>query len=187
MEWLRRILHLPEGAAGVADEVDALHGLVIGMSMAGALVVALLLLFYVVRYRRGAGRHQPGRTTPWRVEVAMVLGLGSLFVFWWVLGWNVYRRMSTPPAQALDIQVVAKQWMWKFIYPDGRESIDELVLPVDQAVRLHQTSRDVTHSLYIPAFRLKKDALPHSVTTLWAEPHSTGTYVLLCSAICCCP
>ena len=62
-------------------------------------------------------------------------------------------RAAPPPADALEIDVVAKQWMWKFQHPGGQREINELHVPAGQPVKLTMTSQDVIHSLYMPALR----------------------------------
>ena len=72
----------------------------------------------------------------------------------------LYFSEYRPPAGALEVQVVAKQWMWKFQHPDGRREINTLHVPLGQPVKLTMISEDVIHSLYVPAFRIKRDVLP---------------------------
>ena len=46
------------------------------------------------------------------------------------------------------------------------------------------TSRDVIHSFYVPAFRIKKDVLPGRYTQVWFEATKPGTYQVLCTEYC---
>ena len=69
-------------------------------------------------------------------------------------------RASDPPPGALEVHVVAKQWMWKTRYPNGAREINALHVPRGEAMRLVMTSQDVIHSFFVPAFRLKQDVLP---------------------------
>jgi cytochrome c oxidase subunit 2 len=92
--------------------------------------------------------------------------------------------MASPPANAPVIYVDAKQWMWKFAYADGRAENDTLTVPVDEPVKLVMTSRDVIHSFYVPAFRLKQDVIPGRSTTMWFKPTKTGTYPIWCAEYC---
>jgi cytochrome c oxidase subunit 2 len=96
----------------------------------------------------------------------------------------MYFGLHRPPANALEIQVVAKQWMWKFQHPGGQREINELHVPVGRPVLLTMASQDVIHSLYIPALRLKQDVVPGRYTTMWFTADSIGTYALRCAQFC---
>jgi cytochrome c oxidase subunit 2 len=75
------------------------------------------------------------------------------------------------------IQVIARQWSWEFVYPDGVRSA-ELHLPVDQPAQFELISLDVLHSFYVPAFRLKQDVIPGSVIRYRLTPTRIGRYRL---------
>ena len=83
-------------------------------------------------------------------------------------------RCTSPPADAAEVYVVGKQWMWKLQHPEGQREINELHVPVGRPVRLMMTSQDVIHSFYIPAFRMKQDVLPGRYTTIWFQPTKVG-------------
>jgi len=92
--------------------------------------------------------------------------------------------MSRAPDDAMTIQVVAKQWMWKVQHPNGRKEINELHVPLGRAVRLQMTSQDVIHSFYVPAFRIKQDVLPGRYSEEWFVPTKLGEYHLFCAEYC---
>ena len=175
----------PEQASSVAGPVDILYYALIGLSALFAVPIAGLIIYFAVKYRRGSHADRAGQIrSPLRLELAwtffpMVLALG---VFTW--GATLYFHMQRPPADAIEITVVAKQWMWKFQHPDGQREIDELHVPLGRAVKLVMTSEDVIHSLYVPAFRIKQDVLPGRYTTIWFEPTKAGEYLLLCAEYC---
>jgi len=75
------------------------------------------------------------------------------------------------------VQVIARQWSWEFVYPEGVRSA-ELHLPVDRTVQLELVSLDVLHGFYVPAFRLKQDVIPGSVITYRLTPTREGRYRL---------
>src|SRR5262249_61542536 len=87
-------------------------------------------------------------------------------------------------AEAGEMWVVARQWMWKRQYPSGRREINELPVPAGTAVKLVMTSEDVIHSFFVPAFRTKMDVLPGRYTTLWFTATEPGEYRLFCSQYC---
>lgn len=84
---------------------------------------------------------------------------------------------ADPLADIGPIDVIARQWSWEFIYPDGVRS-SELHLPVDQRVNFRLVSEDVLHSFYVPAFRLKQDIIPGSVISYSLTPTKEGRFRL---------
>ncbi len=183
--WLRLLLQLPEPGSSFARDIDRLHFSVITVAMLGALLVTLASLWFVMRYREGARRRpRPSRRQTRRVEFAFsVLALG-LFITFWVVGFRQYVALRTPPAKTLDVYVVAKQWVWKFSHPEGIDELETLTVPAGQPVRLVMTSRDVIHSFYVPAFRIKHDVLPGRYVSVWFEAVTPGRYEILCAEFC---
>lgn len=187
MELLRDLLVLPPGASTIADEIDVFHAIVIGVAMLGAVVVALMALDYLRRYR-AHGRDLTAPVPEWRMptwlEVTLIGGVSVLFLGWWLVGVRQYDRLRDPPRDSLRIYVVAKQWMFKFAYPDGRTTADVLYVPAGHPVTLVMTSRDVIHSFFVPAFRVKYDVLPDRYTMMWFQAPTPGEYPLLCAEYC---
>jgi cytochrome c oxidase subunit II len=193
-EFLRKILYLPEQQSTVARDVDGLHYFVILVTMAGATAVAVVTAYFLIKYRRSTGRGeqrlpeaepvQVSRGKYLVIEGAVVAGLLGLFLLWWVLGFRQYVRMQRPPQDSMEIYVTAKKWMWGFAYPDGGGSMGVLYVPVGRPIKLVMTSRDVIHSFYVPAFRIKQDVVPGRVTTAWFEVVSPGTYDIYCAEYC---
>ena len=184
-DLLRRLLNLPPQASTYARDVDVLHYVVITTTLLGATFVFLLAVTFLVRYRRrtpGETTVREGTSTP--QEVFIIASLLSLFLGFWVAGTLQYDQMMTPPADAMTVYVTAKQWMWKFSYADGRSSMDVLTVPDGKPVRLVMTSRDVIHSFYVPAFRMKHDVVPGRYYTAWFEAKVPGSYPIECAEYC---
>jgi cytochrome c oxidase subunit 2 len=181
------MLFLPPESSTIAQSIDHLHMFVITVTMLGSATVGLLAVGFVIRYRRRSDvpltRNQ-ARETPGRVEVAIALGLFSLFISWWVIGFMQYLRIRVAPANTYDVYVTAKQWMWKFAYPEGESAITTLYVPTRRPVKLIMTSRDVIHSFFVPDFRLKQDVIPGRYTTLWFEVNEPGKHDILCAEYC---
>jgi cytochrome c oxidase subunit 2 len=184
-ELMRKILDLPPQASTYAFDVDLLHYFVITTTMLGATFVFVLALWFLVRNRR----RYPGELTQ-RLhtsapgEVFIIGGILSIFLVFWVVGASEYAHMEHPPDDAMPVYVTAKQWMWKFAYADGRSDIDELTVPVHRPVKLVMTSRDVIHSFYVPAFRMKQDVVPGRYYTAWFEAQQTGDFTIDCAEYC---
>jgi cytochrome c oxidase subunit 2 len=186
-ELLRRILFLPPQASSVAREIDSLHYFVIITTMLGATLVTGVGAYFVVRYRAGrleTARRQAAPRLPLWMEAGATVGLFGLFFLWWMIGFAQYVRVRVAPSNALDIYVTAKQWMWKFAYPDGHHTIAAVYVPVGRPVRVIMTSRDVIHSFYVPDFRVKQDVVPGRYTTAWFSVNAAGTYQILCAELC---
>lgn len=175
----------------MARELDYLHYFVIGVTMAGATLVAMCAAYFILRYRQRPGETRPAQPSPslrapgafW-FELSVIGFLLMLFVGWWVLGFRQFVALEVPPSNALDVYVTAKQWMWTFAYPNGRTSNAVIYVPAHRPVRLLMSSRDVIHSFYVPAFRVKKDVVPGRMTSLWFEALEPGSYPVYCTEYC---
>ncbi len=186
-EVMRTLLALPEQRSTVALGIDVLHYVVISISILGAMAVSAAVAVLLLRFRRRPGGTPPAgrpRRIPAWVEGVVIGGLLAMFIVFWVVGFRQFVELRTPPANAMDVYVVGKQWMWTFAYPDGNATNSELVVPVGRPVRLLMTSRDVIHSFYVPAFRIKTDVLPGRTTAQWFEATHTGTFDVYCTEYC---
>jgi cytochrome c oxidase subunit II len=112
-----------------------------------------------------------------------IIPLG-LFLIVFVWGALIYFRVYTPPANAMNIYVIGKQWMWKVEHPGGQHEIDALHIPTGVPIQLTLISQDVFHSFSIPAFRVKREVIPGRYTTEWFEATQVGTYHLFCTQYC---
>lgn len=184
-ELYRRLLFLPEQASQYARDVDALHFTVITLTMIGAAGVFLAALFFFLKYKRRSDAEATPHVEPRTLhEVLFVGGPLLLFLALFAIGFPQYMRLSTPPEDAMDVYVQGKQWMWKFAYPGGPNSIDVLRVPAGRPVRLLITSRDVIHSFFVPALRVKQDALPGRYTQTWFNADRPGRYEIFCAEYC---
>jgi cytochrome c oxidase subunit 2 len=184
-ELMRRLLFLPEQASSYAREVDHLHFFVITMTFIGAAGVFLTAITFFVKYRRRTDRDVTPRVLPRTIhEVLFVGGPLALFLLWFAIGYPQFVRLSLPPPDAMDVYVQGKKWMWKFAYPGGPSAIDALRVPAGRPVRLLITSRDVIHSFFVPALRVKMDALPGRYTQTWFVADRPGQYQIFCTEYC---
>jgi cytochrome c oxidase subunit 2 len=175
----------PVQASSIAPMVDHLLYFLLAVAAFFSIGIFLCIFYFAVRYRRRSESEMP---TP--IEGSMSLeilwsvvpfGLTMIMFVW---GANVFFTMSRPPDDAQQIYVVAKQWMWKLQHTEGQREINELHIPVGQAVKLTMTSEDVIHSFFVPAFRTKSDVLPGRYTTTWFTPTKPGKYHLFCAEFC---
>ncbi len=165
----------PEQASTVAPQTDALLGFLLLVTVFFVALVAGLILFFMVRYRRRPNEEYRAEVhVPWSLEIAwsVIPFLISMVAFFW--GASLYASLRRPPADALEVDVVGKQWMWKLQHKEGRREIDELHVPLGRPVKITMTSEDVIHGFYVPDFRVKQDAIPGRYTTLWFEATRKG-------------
>ena len=177
---------MPVDASTLASQVDGIFLLLILVSAATVLLVGGLVLFFAIKYRRGtAAKRGP---VPSRISREVEIGwtavtfFGFLFFFWFAAVAEI--PQFAVPKQAMEIHVVAKQWMWKTEHPNGAREINALHVPVGVPVRLVMTSQDVIHSFYVPAFRIKRDVLPGRYVEAWFEATKPGIYHLFCTEYC---
>src|SRR4029078_9788026 len=88
-------------------------------------------------------------------------------------------------ANALNVNVIARQFAWTFEYPGkGHITSAQLRLPVGRSAEVHLTALDVIHSFWVPEFGQKQDALPGQDTKLVITPTKVGTYKVICTELC---
>ena len=178
--------HLMQPAASaMAERVDAIFTAMLILCGGVALVLCLLVIVFAVRFRAGSKvpRGQPVRHLTWLEVVWSVVPL-LLFIGIYVWASLDFMRLYQPPADALPVAVVARQWMWTLQHRNGRREINELHVPLGQPVLLTMTSQDAIHSFYVPAFRVKQDVLPGRYTGLWFNATQLGEFPLFCAEYC---
>lgn len=184
-ELLRHALFLPDAGTAFARRIDRLHFVIVSTTLAAVAIVFVTTFVFIVRFRRLAGSAVTPRVhVPWSVEIGLGSGLLILFCAWWLVGFRQYESIRGGSGPVAVVYVTAKQWMWKFSRPDGSRSASVLVLPRGDAVRLVFTSRDVVHSFYVPAFRIKQDAVPGRYTSVVIRPDRLGTFPVYCAEYC---
>ena len=176
---------IPEQASTVAGQVDALFLFLVAFSVFFSGLIFLLVLVFAIKYRRRSEAERPkaihGSLLLEALWTVVPLGI-ALVIFVW--GAYLYFVISRPPAAAMEVYVVGKQWMWKLQHPTGQREINELHIPAHRPVKLTMTSEDVIHSFYVPAFRIKADVVPGKYTSAWFEATKMGEYHLFCAEYC---
>ena len=175
----------PISASSAAQRVDTLYLFLVAMTLLLTAGIFLTIFYFAIKYRRRSTDRAPepvhgGMTLEvvWSVVPLVV----TMVIFFW--GASIYVRDARPPAGAMEIYVVGKQWMWKLQHPEGVREINELHVPVGRPVKLIMTSEDVIHSFYLPAFRIKMDVLPGRYTSEWFDATRPGEYHLFCAEYC---
>jgi len=175
----------PPQASTSAHQVDALYFALTLLSLFFITIIFLPILFFCIKYRRSSAADRSNPSSGSNViefgwtTVPTLMGL-AIFV------WSAvdYFRIERKPANAIDVEVVGKQWMWKVQHAEGKREINELHIPLDRTIALTLISQDVIHSFFVPAFRVKQDVIPGKYTSEWFRPTRPGEYHIFCSQYC---
>lgn len=180
---------MPERLAPWAAEVDWVNEVISDIALFFLVLLTGVMLYFAIRYRRRPGHQQAFSTvhhnTALEIFWTAVPTVVVLFIFYF--GMDVYREMRTSPANALEIGVRGFQWYWEFTYPTGKKTTRDLVVPVDEPVRLIMRSggeNPVNHSFFIPSMRMKEDVIGSAYHFLWFQAERTGLFPVFCAEYC---
>jgi cytochrome c oxidase subunit 2 len=175
----------PQQASIQAGQVDGLYFFLVAVSAFFSLLIAMLVVIFAVKYRR-RHRDEVGYAIHGSLALELLWTIIPFGIVMVMFGWGakVAFDIFRPPAGAMEIYVVGKQWMWKVQHMDGQREINELHVPVGRPVKLIMGSEDVLHSYFIPDFRVKADVIPGRYNTLWFTATKPGTYHLFCAEYC---
>ena len=175
----------PEEASSFAGHVDALYLFLILVTAFFSLLIGTLVVVFAIKYRRKSADEIATDVHESKVlEIVWTVIPFCLTIVMFFWGASVFFRITRPPANAIDVYVTAKQWMWKLQHADGHREMNELHVPIGQPVRLTMASEDVIHSFYVPAFRFKRDVVPGRFSVAWFQATKPGKYHLFCAEYC---
>ncbi len=167
-----------------AEGVNTAFIIILGIVLFFLIGLTVALIVFIVKYRESKNpvasqfRGNLSLEIIWTVIPLLIV----LAMFYY--GWTAWKPMeSNPPKDAMHIETIARMWKWNFKYNNGVRT-DTLIIPVGKPVALDMEAIDVIHSLYIPAFRIKKDVVPGTPRTAWFIANSPGTYDLFCTEYC---
>jgi cytochrome c oxidase subunit 2 len=175
----------PPQASTIAGRVDDATLFVLAVCSCFALLIAALICYFGFKYHhsKAADRAHPVHVNvPIEIVWTGIPLLLAIVMFVW--GARLFIDLHQAPANAIEINVVGKQWMWKIQHPQGRREINTLHVPLGQPVKLVMSSEDVIHSFFVPAFRVKQDVLPARYTTVWFEANQLGSFPFYCAQLC---
>ena len=175
----------PQQASEQAGQVDAIYFFMVAVTAFFSLLIAVLVVVFAVKYRR---RHDDdiGIAIHGSLPLELLWTFVPLAIVMVMFAWGakVFFDLYRPPAGAMEVFVVGKQWMWRAQHMEGQREINELHVPVGRPVKLVMGSEDVLHSYYIPAFRVKADVIPGRYNTMWFTAKRPGRYHLFCAEYC---
>ena len=164
--------------------IDTAFLFIIGVATLFLVALTIVLIVFIYKYnkkRNPVPSQIKGNNfleVLWTV-IPVILVLIMFYLGW--KGWDPAHEKA--PNDAMIVKTTARMWSWGFQYPNGRRT-DTLYLPVGKPVKLQLEAKDVIHSLFIPAFKLKQDLVPGKSAVMWFIPERVGTYDLFCSQYC---
>ena len=165
------------------SQVDLAFEVIMGISIFFLIAITIVLIYFVIRYRKSRSpkaTHIDGNNT---LEVIWIVIPTLIVLLMFYYGWAGWHPQTEPPKDSMKIKSIARMWKFSFQYPNGR-STDTLIIPMNKAISLDLVSLDVIHSLYIPAFRIKKDMVPGKPTEMWFEAGNEGEFEVFCAEYC---
>ena len=160
---------LPPALSTLAPQVDWLYYLIFWASLFAFIAIVGSMLFFVWKYRASTGAKSEPSGDHHTLELVWTFAPLIFLVFLFHNGFLGYVRGAIAPQNAIEIRVRAHKWAWEFEYPTGSRAAGELTVPVGVPVKLVMSSDDVLHAFFVPAFRVKRDAVPGMYSTLWFE------------------
>jgi cytochrome c oxidase subunit 2 len=171
----------PTGLSGTVVDNVFYFILVICVFLLG--LITFLMIYFILRYRKERNPHPADIEGNVWLEVTWTIAPTLLVLAMFYYGLTGFEFLKKVPQGAMVVNVIARQWSWLFQYENGVQA-PELRVPVGKPVKLLITSKDVIHSFYVPALRVKQDAVPGMQTYLWFQPTETGTFEVLCAQYC---
>jgi cytochrome c oxidase subunit 2 len=169
--------------ASSTAKVDNTFLFVVGVSVILLVLITFLMVFFIFRYNRRRHPHAEQIEGSLLIEIIWTVVPTLLVLVMFYFGWTNFSYIRNVPDDAMSVNATGRMWSWNFEYKNGKQS-GELNVPLGRPVKLVLTSVDVIHSLYIPAFRIKEDAVPGLKTYLWFKANEAGSYDIFCTEYC---
>ena len=200
-------LGFQEPATDLMSDVISFHSYILMPIITGISLLVLGLLLYIA-YRYNSNKNHTASTTTHNtvIEVLWTVIPVILLIIIAIPSFRILYTSETIPKADLTIKAIGNQWYWSYEYPDFDdfsfdanmlqddelsdpslrllETDTQIVVPVNKVVKLLITSNDVLHAWTIPAFAVKKDAVPGRLNETWFKAEKTGTYYGQCSELC---
>ena len=200
-------LGFQEPATDLMSDVISFHSYILMPIITGISLLVLGLLLYIA-YRYNSSKNHTASTTTHNtvIEVLWTVIPVILLIIIAIPSFRILYTSETIPKADLTIKAIGNQWYWSYEYPDFDdfsfdanmlqddelsdpslrllETDTQIVVPVNKVVKLLITSNDVLHAWTIPAFAVKKDAVPGRLNETWFKAEKTGTYYGQCSELC---
>jgi cytochrome c oxidase subunit 2 len=183
-KWLSNSPLFPPEASTISTQVDGFFFYLLLITAVGVIAVASMVFTFSILYRKDRNPVATQIEGSTLLEATWTIIPLAIFLLTFLWGAILYFRIYDPPANAMNIYIVGKQWMWKAEHPGGQHEINSLHVPTGRPIQLTMISQDVFHSFSIPDFRVKREVIPGRYSTVWFEATETGTYHLFCTQYC---
>ncbi len=170
-------------ASNFVQGVDTSFAIILGASLFFLVGITAVMVYFVIRYNKSKHPEAKDVYESKKLEITWTVVPTILVLVMFYFGWTGYKPMRAIPDEGLKVKAYAQMWSWQFEYENGKSS-DTLVVPKDEPVILDLVSRDVVHSLYIPAFRIKEDVVPGVDNKMWFIGQKEGDYDIFCAEYC---
>jgi cytochrome c oxidase subunit 2 len=180
----------PVAASGQAKPIDTLWDVLIIFSVPVFVLVETVVLFSVWKFRMRPGEELldgPPIHGNTRLEIIWTAIPAIILVGLCTYAFLVLEDVEKAQANTMKVRVVGQQFAWTFYYDagNGKEiASPQLYLPKDQPVEFTIQSKDVLHDFWVPAFRIKRDAVPGIDVKYRVKPTVVGTYQIVCAELC---
>jgi cytochrome c oxidase subunit 2 len=177
---------MPAEASTRAVAVDSLFRAMVGTAAVIFVLVEGALVYAALRFRRRQGDDVDAKPTHGNTTLELVwTAVPAMIVV--AIGFYAYQTLTEiekPAPDPLVVEVIGRQFIWQFRYPENGITAQELHLPVNKPVRFEITSADVIHSFWVPQFRGKRDATPGRISEFVITPTKLGEFPVRCAELC---
>ncbi len=201
-------LGLQAPATPVMERLIDFHNMLLWIITGIALFVLALLIYVVIRFNARANPVPSKTTHNVPLEILWTVVPVIILIIIVIPSLKLLYYMDKVKAPDMTLKVTGYQWYWGYEYPDhggvnfmanmiAEKEIDKskgqvrllstdnpVVIPVDTNIQVLITAADVIHSFAVPAFGVKKDAVPGRLNETWMHVTKPGTYYGQCSEIC---
>jgi cytochrome c oxidase subunit 2 len=171
------------GPSNTTGKIEIAFVIVAGISVFFLALVTFFMIFFVVKYNKKRHPQATAVGDSTFLEIVWTFIPTALVLALFYFGWKDFDYIRNAPKDAMTVKVIARQWSWSFEYADGKQS-DVLRVPLGKPIKLIMTSKDVIHSFFVPAFRIKEDCVPGMKTHLWFRVDEPGSYDVFCTEYC---
>ncbi|MGF7140435.1 cytochrome c oxidase subunit II [Roseimarinus sediminis] len=170
-------------ASNFVKGVDTAFVITFAISFFFLIAITATMIYFLFRYNKKKNPKATQIKGSTKLEIIWTVIPLILVLLMFYYGWAGWNPMRTAPKDAFVITAEARMWNFNFIYPNGKREKD-LIIPINQPIKLDLVALDVIHSLYIPAFRVKEDMVPGREKMMWFTAQQIGEYDLFCAEYC---
>ena len=180
----------PKVASTQAEKIDNLFDVLIVASVPVFVLVEVVVLYSVWKFRMRPGEEEKDGP-PIHGSTALEIiwtAIPALMIFGLVTyAYIVLLDIEKKPKREMTVEVTGQQFAWSYRYVEpGKPTVntDVLYIPRGESVRFNVKATDVIHDFWVPAFRMKSDAVPGITTHYRITPVRNGSYAVVCAELC---